>query len=102
MAEPVRVADLLAAVPGVADRLAEARLLAAWPQVAGPAAARTQAEEIEDGVLRVAVESSGWLHRLTLEQGSLLARCRAVAPGVTLRAIRFRLASVARRTEGED
>ena len=86
MAEPVRVGDLLAA----------------WPQVAGPAAARTRAEEIEDGVLRVAVESSGWLHRLTLEEGALLARCRAVVPGATLRAIRFRLASLAPRAEGQD
>jgi len=102
MAEPVRVGDLLAALPGVADRLAEARLLAAWPQVAGPAAARTRAEEIEDAVLHVAVESSGWLHRLTLEEGALLARCRVVVPGVTLRAIRFRLASLAPRAEGQD
>ena len=95
MAEPVRVRDLLARLPGVADCLAEARLLAAWPEVAGPASVRTRAQEIEDGVLHVAVESSGWLHRLTLEEPALLARCRTLAPRVALRGIRFHLASLA-------
>ena len=94
MAEPVRVGELLGGFPGVAERLAEARLLAAWPVIAGPAAARSQAEGVEDGVLRVAVESSGWLHRLTLEESALVARCRTVAPAVPVRAIRFRLASL--------
>jgi predicted nucleic acid-binding Zn ribbon protein len=95
MAEPVRVRDLLARLPGMADCLAEAWLVAAWPEVAGPAAARTRAQEIEDGVLHVAVESSGWLHRLTLEEPALLARCRALAPRLALRGIRFHLASLA-------
>ena len=95
MPEPVRAGDLLAALPGVAERLAEGRLLAAWPEVAGPAAARSQAASVEDGVLHVAVDGSGWLHRLTLDEPALLARCRAVAPAVSLRAIRFRLAPLA-------
>jgi predicted nucleic acid-binding Zn ribbon protein len=75
--------------------LAEARLLAAWPAVAGGAAARTRPEAVEDGILRVAVDSSGWLHRLTLEAPALLARCREVAPTVPLRGIRFHLAPLA-------
>jgi hypothetical protein len=95
MAEPVRVRDLLEALPGVAERLAEARLLAAWPEIAGPAAARSRAEAVEEGVLRVAVDSSGWLHHLTLDEPALLARCRAAVPTTALRAIRFRLASLA-------
>jgi hypothetical protein len=37
----------------------------------------------------VSVESSGWLHRLTLEEPRLTARCREIAP---IRGIRFRLA----------
>ncbi len=93
MAEPVRVRDLLEALPGVPERLAEARLLAAWPEIAGPAAPRSRAEGVEDGVLRVAVDSSGWLHHLTLDEPALLARCRAVAAATALRAIRFHLAS---------
>lgn len=101
MGEPVRVRDLLAALPGLGERLAAARLLHAWPQVAGPdAAARSRAEAVEDGCLRVAVDSSGWLHRLTLEEPDLLARCREIAP---IRVIRFHLAPVDRqpRLEGE-
>lgn len=90
MAEPVRIRALLAAWPPLAARLAEARLLAAWPAIAGPAGARSHAEGVEQGVLQVAVEGSGWLHRLTLEEPQLAARCRDIAP---IRGIRFRLAS---------
>lgn len=90
MAEPTRVGNLLGAVPRLGERLAEARLLAAWPSLAGPGGARSRAEAVEDGCLLVAVDGSGWLHRLTLETPALLERCRAVAP---VRAIRYRLAA---------
>lgn len=89
MAEPTRIADLLGSLPGMAERLAEVRLLRAWPGIAGAAAPRSRAERIEAGVLHVAVESSGWLHRLGLEEAALLGRCRAIAE---IRAIRFHLA----------
>jgi len=92
MTEPVRVGEVLAALPGVAERLAEARLVAAWPEVAGPAAARSRAEAVEASVLHVAVDSAGWLHRLRLDEARLLDRCRALAPAVAVRAIRFHLA----------
>lgn len=92
MAEPVRVGDLLSRVPGLAERMAEARLIEAWPSLAGPAASRSRAEAVDHGCLSVAVDSSGWLHRLTLEEPELLARCRAIAD---IRAIRFFLAPVA-------
>ena len=112
MAEPSRVGDLLALVPGLAARLderrREIRLVRAWPEIAGAAAPRARAEAVEAGVLRVAVDSSGWLHRLTLEEPRLLARCRAIAD---IRGIRFYLAppaaagappgSVPRGGEGE-
>ena len=89
MAEPVRVGDLLAGVPGLRDRMAEARLVETWPVIAGPAgAARSRAESVDQGVLQVAVDSSGWLHRLTLEEPRLIARCREIA---AIRSIRFRL-----------
>lgn len=100
MAEPVRVGELLAALPGMAERLAEARLVRAWPAIAGPAAARSRAEGVESGCLQVTVDTSGWLHRLTLEEPALLERCRAIAP---IRGIRFRLAPLdgQARPEGE-
>ena len=89
MAEPVRVGKLLSCLPGLDDRLAEARLLASWPGIAGAAAARSRAETVDQGVLQVSVDSSGWLHRLTLEEARLIARCREIA---AIRGIRFRLA----------
>jgi hypothetical protein len=87
--EPVRIGTLLGSLPGLNDRLAEARLVATWSTIAGPAGARSRAEGVEQGVLRVAVDSSGWLHRLTLEEPRLVTRCREIA---AIRAIRFRLA----------
>jgi hypothetical protein len=89
MAEPVRVGTLLGGLPGLAQHLAEARLVERWPMIAGPGGARSRAEGVEQGVLRVAVDSSGWLHRLTLEEPRLLSRCREIA---AIRAIHFRLA----------
>ena len=90
VAEPIRIGDLLGALPGMTERLAEARLLQSWPGIAGAAAApRSRAERVEGGVLHVAVESSGWLHRLGLEEAALLTRCQAIAE---VRAIRFHLA----------
>jgi hypothetical protein len=89
VAEPVRVGELLGALPGMTERLAEARLLAAWPTIAGPAGDRSRVDGVEHGVLQVSVDSSGWLHRLTLEESRLTARCREIAP---IRGIRFRLA----------
>ncbi len=91
MAEPVRVGELLQSLPGLHDRLAEARLVASWPAIAGAAGARSRAETVDEGMLQVAVESSGWLHRLTLEEPRLTARCREIA---AIRGIRFRLASL--------
>jgi predicted nucleic acid-binding Zn ribbon protein len=88
VAEPVRVGDLLAEMPGLHDRMAEARLVETWPTIAGAAAARSRAEGVDQGVLQVAVDSSGWLHRLTLEESRLIARCREIA---AIRSIRFRL-----------
>lgn len=98
MAEPVRVGEIMAALPGLAPRLAEARLLRAWAELAGPGGARSRAVQVDAGVLHVAVESSGWLHRLTLETADLLVRCQGIAE---VRAIRFYLAPPAVAGEGE-
>jgi predicted nucleic acid-binding Zn ribbon protein len=90
VAQPVRVGALLGAlVPGLDARLAERRLVESWPTLAGPAAARTRADGVESGVLHVRVDSPAWLHRLTLEEATLVARCSQVA---AIRAIRFHLA----------
>ena len=92
MGEPTRIGDLLDLIPGLTRRRREADLVRAWPALAGPAARRSRAVTIENGVLTVAVDSSGWLHHLTLQEARLLAHCRQAAPDVPLRAIRFHLA----------
>lgn len=89
MSDPVRIGELLGSVPGLDEWRAEARVVEAWPAIAGLAGARSRAERVEHGLLHVAVDSSGWLHRLTLEEPNLLTRCREIAP---IRGIRFRLA----------
>jgi hypothetical protein len=89
VSEPVRIGELLGCVPGLDGWRAEARVIADWPAIAGTAGLRSRAERVEHGLLHVAVDSSGWLHRLTLEEPELLARCREIAP---IRGIRFRLA----------
>jgi hypothetical protein len=96
VSEPVRIGELLGQVPGLTDWLAEARVVAAWPAIAGAAGGRSRAEAVEQGWLHVAVDSSGWLHRLTLEEPDLLARCREIAP---IRGIRFRLAPLRRAAD---
>ena len=90
MSVPVRVGDLLPGLPGLADRLAEARLVAAWPGIAGAAASRSRAEGVDGGWLHVSVDTSGWLHRLTVEAPRLTEQCRAL---LDIRGIRFRLAA---------
>jgi hypothetical protein len=92
VAEPVRIGQLLAGVAGLAGPMAEARLVRLWPSLVGPAGRRAHAQHVEHGILHVAVEGSGWLHRLTAEHDALLARCRTVAD---IRAIRFHVASPA-------
>jgi hypothetical protein len=87
--EPVRIGTLLGSLPGLSDRMAEARLVEAWPRIAGAAGARSRAEGVDHGVLAVAVDSPGWLHRLTLEEPRLVGLCREIA---AIRGIRFRLA----------
>jgi hypothetical protein len=87
--EPVRVGELLGSLPGLPDRLAEVRLIQSWAAIAGVAGTRSRAEAVDQGVLQVSVDSSGWLHRLTLEEPRLTARCREIA---AIRGIRFRLA----------
>jgi hypothetical protein len=102
MAEPMRVGELLGLVPGLAERLDQVRLLAAWPTIAGAAAPATRAERLEGGCLHVAVQSSAWLQHLRLEETHLLARYRALGE---VRAIRFRLGPIGGdpggRVEGE-
>ncbi|MBI2461371.1 MAG: DUF721 domain-containing protein [Candidatus Rokubacteria bacterium] len=91
MGEPTRVSVLLAGLgPPLAERVRHARLAAEWATLVGPAVARHAAPlHLEDGWLHVAVDSSAWLHELSLKEEELLAVLRRVAD---LRGVRLRLA----------
>lgn len=58
---------------GLTSKMAEHRLLAAWPEIVGSqVAAHTHPTEIRAKTLRVVVDSSPWLHELTLLKPALL------------------------------
>jgi hypothetical protein len=94
---PVRVSDVLAAaVPGLGEHLLVERIRARWAEVVGPEGARrSRPERLRDGVLAVQVDSSPWLHELTLRSGELLARAQA-AHGGRVTALRFALGRLPR------
>ncbi len=58
---------------GLTSKVAEHRLIAAWPEIVGPQiAAHANPTEIRAKTLRVVVDSSPWLHELTLLKPVLL------------------------------
>jgi hypothetical protein len=89
---PVRVSKLLAiALPGLEQHLLVERIREQWAGVVGPdGARRSRPESLRQGVLTVAVDSSPWLHELTLRSGELLARVQA-SHGGAVTALRFAL-----------
>jgi predicted nucleic acid-binding Zn ribbon protein len=72
---PRAVGELLvAAVPGLAERLLERRIAADWDATVGSAMARrTRPGALRDGQLEVRADNSPWLHELTLRAEELLA-----------------------------
>jgi hypothetical protein len=76
---PFRVRDLLvAAVPGLRDRMLEETIRSGWPDVAGPEIARrSRPGELRAGVLTIHVDNSPWLQEVTLRSGEILAGLRA-------------------------
>ncbi|MDT8341969.1 MAG: DUF721 domain-containing protein [Longimicrobiales bacterium] len=77
-AAPVRVGEVLAEFlerEGVADEVARASAVEAWPERVGPGIARvTRARSISGGALVVEVASSAWLMELNLMKGEILRR----------------------------
>jgi len=73
---PRAVGDLLvAAIPELADRLAEERVRRTWAAIVGPETARrSRPRGLVNGCLTVTVDNSPWLHELTLRREELLAR----------------------------
>jgi hypothetical protein len=60
---------------GLSAKLDEHRLIEDWPRIVGPQiAAHTRAQEVRGKTLWVVVDSSTWLHELTLLKPLLLAK----------------------------
>ena len=76
---PLRVRDLLlAAVPGLRDRMLEETIRSGWADIAGPEIARrSRPGELRAGVLTVLVDNSPWLQEVTLRASEILAGIRA-------------------------
>lgn len=75
---------------GLARRLAQAQIVAAWPSLVGPQiAAVTRAESVTaDGILWVRVATSAWATELSLMAPRILARLNAGRAG-QIREIRW-------------
>jgi hypothetical protein len=81
---PRAVSDLLvAALPQLASRLEEMRILRSWSSLVGPEVARrTRPGALVGGCLEVVVDNSPWLCELTLRANELGRRVRERFPGV--------------------
>ena len=82
VAKPSRVSEVLAGYlkrAGIAERVAQAGILAEWPTLVGERmAAVTSAEEIRpDGVLVVRVKSAPWAQELSMMTPQIMARLNA-------------------------
>jgi predicted nucleic acid-binding Zn ribbon protein len=78
---PVRVDRILPGVLsecGLAERLAERTLLAAWPQIVGERlAAHVRAVDLRDGVLLLAAGHGAWRQEATLLLPAIQRECNA-------------------------
>lgn len=78
---------------GLAEKVEEASVVPAWPELVGPAiAAVTTPLRVTDGALVVAVRSSAWLMELRLMQGEILRRINAGRRRGRIARIRFIMA----------
>jgi len=81
-AQPARVSEVLAGylkTAGLAERVAQAGVVAAWPVLVGPQIAQAAAAEsvTPDGVLFVRVRSAAWRQELSLMAHDILAKLNA-------------------------
>ncbi len=81
-AKPARVSEVLAVYlqrAGLAERVAQAGVIAEWAAIVGPDVAPVAAAEAvtPDGVLLVRVRSSAWANELSLMAHQIIARVNA-------------------------
>ena len=77
---------------GIADEVARAAALDAWPAAAaavfGPDASATHAVAVEGETIVVTVPTSAWASEIRLRGADLTARIRQGAPGSDIRRVR--------------
>lgn len=90
---PVPVRTILPAVlPGLGERLLEARIRQEWESFMGPDfARRARPTALSQGVLQVIVTNSAWLQELTLREPELRRRLAERYGADAIRALRFSL-----------
>jgi predicted nucleic acid-binding Zn ribbon protein len=70
-------------------RVAEWSLILEWPEIVGPEiAAHSQAQDLRDGVLWVAVPSSNWRQHILFLKPQILGALRKKHPEIPVREIR--------------
>lgn len=90
------ISDLFAR-HGLTAKLEEHRLIAAWPTIVGPQiAAHAVPTEIRSQTLRVSVDSSPWLHELSLLKPVLLTKLERFAGRRVVRDVLFVIGEVPR------
>jgi predicted nucleic acid-binding Zn ribbon protein len=90
---PVPVADILGDVlrqSGLAERLAEREVLAAWPRIVGEKIARhSQAVDIKAGVLYLKADHGVWRQEITLLTPLIIEKFNADFGAATVSEIRW-------------
>lgn len=80
---------------GLTAKLDEHRLIADWPHLVGPQiAAHTRPQDVRGRTLWVAVDSSTWLHELTLLKPLLLAKIGPHTGKAVVQDVRFVIGEV--------
>jgi predicted nucleic acid-binding Zn ribbon protein len=99
-AGPETAADLLPQVVarlGGEDRAIEQRVSLAWPDAVGAALSRrTRPESVRGKTLIVRVDSSAYVHELTLLKGEILERLRGALGGPLIDDMRTRVGPLGR------
>lgn len=76
---------------GIAPKMAQYDVIAAWPEVVGPQIARvTKPERMENGVLYVAVTTAPWRAELAMKRLDLIEKLNTRIGTRVLNDIRFR------------
>jgi len=88
---------------GLTAKLDEHRLIAAWPRIVGPQiAAHASPRDVRAKTLWVVVDSSTWLHQLTLLKPLLLAKLGPHTGKAEVRDVRFVIGDVSASADATD